>query len=54
MNKIIDVIMQPSTRRGVVWMLTAVGINLNPEQSQAIITAGMGLAGIIGAFTLDK
>lgn len=54
MNKVIEIIMQPSTWRGVIWMLTAVGINLNPEQSQAIITAGMGLAGIIGAFTSDK
>lgn len=54
MNKFIEIITQPSTWRGLVWMLTAIGINLNPEQSQAVITAGMGVAGIIGAFTSDK
>jgi hypothetical protein len=54
MNKFLEIIIQPSTWRGLVWVLTAIGINLNPEQSQAVITAGMGVAGIIGAFTSDK
>jgi hypothetical protein len=54
MHKVIEIITQPSTWRGLVWVLTAIGINLNPEQSQAVITAGMGVAGIIGTFTSDK
>lgn len=54
MNKVIEIIMQPSTWRGFVWLLTAIGVKLNPEQSQAVITAGMGVAGVIGVFTSDK
>jgi hypothetical protein len=54
MNKVIEIITQPSTWRGFVWLLTAIGVNLNPEQSQAVITAGMGVAGAIGVFTSDK
>ena len=54
MNRFIDIITQPSTWRGIVWVLTAVGLNISPDQSQAIITAGMGVAGAIGVFTSDK
>lgn len=54
MHKFIEIITQPSTWRGIVWILAAIGVNLDPEQSQAIITAGMGLAGAIGVFTSSK
>jgi len=54
MNKFIEIIIQPSTWRGLVLILSAIGINLEPDQAQAIITAGMGIAGAIGVFTSDK
>jgi len=54
MSKFLELINQSSTWRGLTWILTAVGINLSPESSNAIITAGMGVAGLIGALTSDK
>jgi len=45
---------QPSTWRGVIWILTALGIALTPEQSEAVITLGMAFAGAIGTFVSDN
>ena len=45
---------QPSTWRGVVWLLTAVGVGLSPEQMEAIITAGMMAAGALGVILNDN
>ena len=44
---------EPSTWRGVLALLTSLGIALNPEQQAAIITAGLGLIGAVGVFTSD-
>lgn len=44
---------EPSTWRGVLALLTSLGIALNPEQQAAIITAGLGLIGAVGVFTAD-
>ena len=44
---------EPSTWRGFVLVLTACGVQLSPEQAQAIITAGLALAGAIGVFAPD-
>jgi hypothetical protein len=45
---------EASTWRGLIWIATAVGLALSPEQKEAIVTAGMALAGAIGVFTKDK
>lgn len=45
---------QPSTWRGVAWLLTAVGVGLSPEQMEAIITAGMMAAGALGVILNDN
>lgn len=45
---------EPSTWRGLVWVLTACGVALKPEQVDAIIVAGMAIAGVIGVFTTEK
>lgn len=45
---------EPSTWRGIVLLLTACGANLSPEQREAIITAGLGVAGLIGVLFPDK
>lgn len=39
---------QPSTWRGIVWLISACGIALNPETSAAIIAAGAAVSGLIG------
>lgn len=46
-------IREPSTWRGLIWLLTAAGLALSPEQQTAIIAAGMAIAGAIGAFLND-
>lgn len=47
-------ILEPSTYRGLVWLLTAVGVTLSPEQQAAIVSAGAALAGLIGVFFIDR
>lgn len=45
---------EPSTWRGLVWGLAAVGLTLSPDQSAAIVAAGAAVAGAIGVFTRDR
>lgn len=45
---------EPSTWRGIIWIATAFGLALSPDQKEAIATAGMALVGAIGVFTKDK
>ncbi len=57
MRNIDDVIhrlQEPSTWRGIVMMLSATGVSVNPEMMESIIVLGMGLSGMIGFFTADK
>ncbi len=46
-------ILEPSTWRGLVWLLTAGGLVLSPEQQVAIISAGAAISGLIGVFFND-
>lgn len=43
-----------STWKGLALLLTACGVALTPEQSEAIITAGLALAGVLDVFFADK
>jgi hypothetical protein len=45
---------EPSTWRGLVLLLTAVGIPVAPDVAEAVVAAGLGLSGLIGVFTADK
>jgi hypothetical protein len=45
---------EPSTWRGIVWLLTAAGVALDAQQSHAIEIAGAGIAGLISVFWKDK
>jgi hypothetical protein len=45
---------EPSTWRGIILLLTAVGVPIAPELQSVIISAGLGLAGLVGAVTPDK
>ena len=45
---------EPSTWRGIIWIVTALGLALSPEQKEAIVTAGMAIAGVVGVFTKEK
>ncbi len=43
-----------STWLGIISLVTAAGLTVSPDQTQAIATAGVGLAGVIAVFTKDK
>lgn len=43
-----------STWRGIVWIMTWLGLSLRPDQAEAIIGFGMAVAGLLGVFTSDS
>lgn len=45
---------ESSTWRGAILFLTAVGVPIAPQLAEAIVTAGLGLAGLIGILTPDS
>ena len=45
---------EASTWRGLILLATALGATFSPEHTAAIVTFGLGLAGVIGAFFKDK
>ena len=45
---------EPSTWRGAILFLTAIGVPIAPAMTEAIVTAGLGLAGLIGMITADN
>lgn len=45
---------EPSTWRGLVLIATACGVALSPDQQEAIVIAGLLVAGLIGATVPDK
>lgn len=54
MKYIIDRLNEPSTWRGLISVVTALGVKLRPDLGEAIITAGLGLMGIINIFRQEK
>ena len=50
----LDRMREPSTWRGLTLLLTALGIPLAPGVSDALIAAGLGVAGLIGALVPDR
>ena len=53
MNWIVNRLKEPSSWRGAIWLLTALGVSLSPEAWQYLTTAGMALAGLVGVLTAD-
>lgn len=45
---------EASTWRGLVAIITAAGIALDPAQMDAIVAMGLAVIGVIGAFFPDK
>jgi len=45
---------EPSTWRGLIALLTAGGIVLSPDQSSAIIAAGLAVIGAINVIRKEK
>jgi hypothetical protein len=51
---ILDRARESSTWRGAILFLTAIGVPIAPQLAEAIVTAGLGLAGLIGILTPDS
>lgn len=51
---ILDRAKEPSTWRGAFLLLTAFGVHVSPEMTDAIVTVGLGLAGLVGVAAPDK
>jgi hypothetical protein len=50
-NYILERAKEPSTWRGVLLFLTAIGVPIAPQLADNIVTVGLGLAGIVGMVT---
>lgn len=53
MNTLLNYLKSESTWRGIIAIVTALGITLSPEQANAIIAAGLAAIGIINTFKKD-
>ena len=47
LSYILDRLGENSTWRGIILLLTAVGVNLSPDMQGQIVTAGLSLVGMI-------
>ena len=45
---------EASTWRGVIMLLTALGMNISPEMADAIIGVGIAVAGAVGVLFPDS
>lgn len=45
---------ESSTWRGVILVLTALGVPIAPALADQIVTVGLGLAGLVGVISSDK
>lgn len=45
---------EPSTWRGFIMLLTALGVVLDTVQTEAVIALGMALVGAVGVFLPDS
>jgi hypothetical protein len=48
---ILDRAKEPSTWRGLILVLTAIGVPIAPAMADAIVAAGLAVAGLIGVAT---
>lgn len=51
---LIERFQEPTTWRGLVLLITGLGVPLHPELLEPIVATGLGVAGIIGVVTKDK
>lgn len=45
---------EPSTWRGIIMVLTSLGVTISPENIEIIVSAGTAAAGVIGIFCRDN
>ena len=54
MKYIIDRLSEPSTWRGIISLLTALGVKLRPDLAEAIISGGLSAMGLINILRKEK
>lgn len=54
MNYIVERLKEASTWRGIIMVLTSVGVGVSPDLIAPIVSIGTGLAGLVGIFVADK
>ena len=55
MKYLLSRLQEASTWRGIIMFATgALGVTMPPEMVAQIVTAGVGLSGLVGMFTKDK
>ena len=54
MQYIINRLKEASTWRGIALLLTAFGVQVAPEVQEAVITAGIAVAGAVGVMFPDS
>ena len=47
LNVLLGKLSENSTWRGLILLVTAVGVKLDPEQANAIIAAGLAIVGVV-------
>lgn len=53
-NIVLERLSENSTWRGIILVATAVGLKLDPELQNAILSAGLGLIGLINVVRKGK
>ena len=51
---ILDRAKEPSSWRGIILLLTAIGVPVAPAMAEAIIAVGLAVAGLVGVATPDQ
>lgn len=54
MKYLLDRLSEPSTWRGIISLLTALGVKLRPDLTDAIVSAGLGAMGVINVVRKEK
>ena len=54
MKTLLNYLKQESTWRGIILIATVAGLQISPDQQASIISAGLGLIGLILAFRNDN
>lgn len=54
LNYLLDRLSENSTWRGGLLVLTSIGVVVSPSHQEAIVSAGLGLVGVINIFRKGK
>lgn len=54
MRYILNRLQEASTWRGLALVVTALGVQISPEQLDIVVATGLAVSGLIGAFFPDK